>query len=139
MYSTEQFVLHKHEAKTAGDHYDFRISIPNRSMLASFAIPKMNIPTKPGDKSLLIRTSDHGRMWLFFKGEIPEGQYGAGTISIIQSGSVDIEGWSTKHITFVINDEKSKYFNGRYALIKFKGSKSSDKNNLWILVKTKKQ
>lgn len=141
MYSLEKFILHKHDAKTAGLHWDFRVSIPNRDLLASFAIPKARIPQKPGDKVLLVRTSDHGRYWLNIENmTIPDGEYGAGEITTLQKGVCEIEGWSNNHITFVIHGDKNiEYFNGRYALIKFKGSKTHDRENLWVLVKTKKQ
>lgn len=141
MYFLSSFVLHKHIAKTAGPHIDFRLQIPNRDLLASFAIPKSVIPKKPGDKVLAVRGSDHGHYWLHVENmEIPDGSYGAGSISTLQRGKAEIEGWSSSHITFVIHgDKNTEYFNGRYALIKFAGKKTHDRENLWVLVKTKKQ
>ncbi len=141
MFAIEKFILHQHDAKTAGLHYDLRISIPNRDSLASFAIPKHKIPQKPGEKVLAVKGNDHGRVWLNIEDmTIPEGEYGAGVISTIQKGIVEIEGWSPNHITMRINGHSTKEgLNGRYALIRFSGSKSGDRNNLWILVKTKTQ
>lgn len=141
MYSTERFVIHEHDANTAGLHYDLRISIPNRDSLASFAIPKHKIPQKEGDKVLAVKTHDHGRIWLSIDNmTIPEGQYGAGSINIFQAGVCQIEGWSYSHITFRVNGSSVKEgLDGRYALIKFRGGKSGDRDNLWVLLKTKTQ
>lgn len=140
MFAIERYILHKHDAKTAGLHLDFRVSIPSRDSLASFAIPKAKIPQNPGDKCLCVRGSDHGRVWLNIEDmTIPDGDYGAGKISTISKGICEIEGWSNNHITFRINSDIKESFSGRYALIRFSGSKSGDRNNLWILVKTKTQ
>lgn len=140
MYSLEQFIIHQHDAKQAGLHFDLRISIPNRDLLASFALPKMRIPQSPGDKVLAVRTNDHGRYWINVdKMDIPDGEYGAGKITTFDKGRIEIEGWSKDHITFQIRSSVKDSFNGRYALIKFKGGKTHDRDNLWVLVKTKKQ
>lgn len=139
-YSVEKYVLHKHDAKTSGLHYDLRVSIPNRDLLASFALPKAKIPQKPGEKVLAVRTNDHGRYWLNIENmTIPKGEYGEGEITTLQRGVCEIEGWSNNHITFRIKGDTKDLLNGRYALIKFRGTKSGDRNNLWILLKTKEQ
>ena len=141
MYSLESFVLHKHLAKAAGPHLDFRVSIPNKDLLESFALPKGVVPKNPGEKVLAVQGSPHGRYWLHVENmDIPDGSYGAGKITTVQRGKVEIEGWSKLHITFIIRDTQTQEgFNGRYALIKFKGGKTHDRDNLWVLVKTKKQ
>ena len=130
----EKFILHKHVSKTAGLHYDLRISIPNSDLLASFAIPKARVPKFPGEKVLCVKTSDHGRYWLNIENmTIPDGEYGAGEITNLQRNVCDIERWYANYITFIVpNDVNNEYFNGRYSLIRFKGS---DRENLWILVK----
>lgn len=141
MYSTEKFIIHTHLAKKAGPHIDLRIGIPNRDSLASFALPKSKIPQNPGEKVLAVRGADHGRVWANIDNmEIPDGDYGAGTISTMQKGTCQIEGWSHSHITFRVNGSSVKGgLDGRYALIRFRGSKSGDRNNLWVLLKTKVQ
>lgn len=128
------YVIHEHDAKRAGHHLDFRIKFPNKNLAASWAIPKGEFPRKPGEKVLAVRTNDHGRYWLYIDNlTIPEGEYGAGTIKILQKGKAEIYGWSDKHITFVI---KGSVANGRYSIIKFNGRKE-DKGNTWVLIKTK--
>lgn len=140
MYSIEPFVIHSHNADTAGLHFDLRVQIPNRSSLASFALPKHKIPQNPGEKVLAVRGADHGKMWLYVDNlEIPKGNYGAGTIEIFQTGKCEIEGWSNNHITFRVKGTVKDGLDGRFALIRFRGSKTSDRNNLWILIKTKEQ
>ena len=47
-------------------------------MLASFAIPK-GLPEAPKENRLAVRTEDHPLEYLDFEGEIPKGEYGAGT------------------------------------------------------------
>lgn len=139
-YSIEKFVLHEHDAQTAGLHYDLRITIPNRDTLASFALPKHEVPRKPGDKLLAVRTNDHGRMWLNIDHMIiPKGDYGEGVVKTAQRGVCEIEGWSNNYITFHIKADDKDLLNGRYALIKFKGSKNGDRDNLWIFLKTRQQ
>jgi len=128
------YVIHKHDATHAGLHFDLRMKIPKKRLLASFALPKCKFPKKSGEKVLAVRTPDHGRYWLYYQGEIPKGEYGAGTIKIVQKGEAEIYGWSKKHITFRIEGDVA---NGKYSLIKFKGKR--DKVNTWILVRVKNQ
>ena len=49
-------------------------------MLASWAVPK-GIPPDPRRNHLAVRTEDHPLEYLDFHGEIPAGEYGAGTMS----------------------------------------------------------
>lgn len=138
-YAVCKYVLHHHhKTKKTNAHFDLRIQIPNRSLLASFAIPKMTIPKNKGDKVLLVRTNDHGNYWLYIdKLDIPAGHPGAGRIDMLDHGMFLINGWGPEHITFTAPN-KGKYFKGTYTLIKFKGSKSGDRANLWIFMKATK-
>jgi len=134
MSFTVPYVIHKHDADRAGSHYDLRIKIPKKRLLASFALPKLKFPKDSTEKVLAIRTNDHGRYWMYYQGEIPKGEYGAGKISIVQKGQAEIFGWNSKHITFSI---EGPIATGRFSLIKFKGKR--DNANTWILIKTKEQ
>lgn len=127
------FVLHRHEAKRAGLHYDLRIKYPNKKLLASWAIPSAKIPQNNQEKVLAVQTPDHGKYWLYFEGDIPDGEYGAGSIKIIQKGNVEILGWSSNHITFKASGDP---LNGKYTLIKF-SPKKSENENTWLLIKSK--
>lgn len=129
------YVLHEHNANRAGLHYDFRFKMPSKNLLYSFALPKAHFPNKIGEKCLAVRTNDHGRYWLFFQGEIPKGEYGAGTIKIIQKGELELLGLGPGYITFRIHGDIA---DGRFSLIKFKG-KEGGKTDTWVLIKIKEK
>lgn len=141
MYAEVKYVIHKHDAKKAGEHFDLRIEIPygpNKGKLASFAIPKAKFPDD-NEKLLAIRTPDHSRSWLTINGTfvIDPGEYGEGVITVFQKGKMNLDGFSDKYITFTI--EHGEHINGRFSLIKFRGNKANDKQNLWILMRVKQK
>lgn len=124
------FVLHRHEAKKAGLHYDLRLKYPTKKVLASWAIPKATVPMNIGDKLLAVRTPDHPMEWLKFGGEIPDGSYGAGIVTIVQRGYVELLSWSTYAITFIAYGNP---LNGKYSLIKFKSKERNTET--WLFIK----
>lgn len=139
-YNMSKYVLHfHHKTKKTNPHFDLRIQIPNKSLLASFAIPKKYIPENPGEKVLVIRTQDHGNYWLYVDDmDIPDDQSGAGKIDMIDRGVFQINGWGDSFITFS-SIKSGKYFNGDYVIIKIKGKKTTDGKNLWVLMKKKEK
>jgi len=131
-----QYVLQRHEAVKAKTHYDFRMKYLHKSKLASWAIPKAKIPKNPGEKVLAIQTEDHPMSWYNFRGDIPQGSYGYGKVSIEQRGSLEVIGWGSDVISFRI--QNGKYMNGKYALVKTKTTYGTDKKQQsWLLVKSK--
>lgn len=128
---TVPFVLQTHDAFKAGKHYDFRLQYLGGSKLKSWALPKYNIPKKPGDKVLAVNTPDHPKQWLHYQGDIPKGEYGGGHVKISQRGSAEILVWKDEVITFVVSGSP---MNGKYGLVKYK---TTDKGDQWLLVKAK--
>ncbi len=124
------FVIQKHDASQL--HYDFRLEVDG--ILKSWAVPK-GPSTDPAEKRLAVEVEDHQLSYADFEGVIPEGQYGAGTVMVWDTGSYENireDGMASCHkdglIEVWLEGEKLQ---GGYALKRFRGGKKPQ----WLLIK----
>jgi bifunctional non-homologous end joining protein LigD len=105
-----RFVIQEHHARRL--HWDLRLE--RNGALASWAVPN-GIPDDPKRNRKAVRTEDHPLEYLEFEGEIPEGQYGAGTMSIWDRGTYECEKFRDDEVIVVFHGER---VTGRYALFR---------------------
>ena len=103
-----RFVIHEHHASRL--HWDLRLE--RDGALASWAIPK-GLPEAPGENRFAAATEDHPLEYLYFHGEIPKGQYGAGTMKIWDSGTYECLKWEPRKVEVALHGER---VDARYAL-----------------------
>jgi DNA ligase D-like protein (predicted 3'-phosphoesterase) len=124
-YGRPIYVIQKHQARNL--HYDLRLEMDG--VLKSWAVPK-EPPLKPGIKRLAVQVEDHELEHAAFEDEIPEGEYGAGTVEIWDRGSYDFVEHDKKKFVVDIHGERLQ---GKYVLLHF--AKGGEKN--WLFFKMK--
>jgi len=120
------YVIHEHDASRL--HWDLRLEFDG--VLKSWALPK-EPPTAEGIKRLAIAVDDHPLGYASFQGTIPEGEYGAGTVKIWDSGTFTLI--EAKDGEYILQIDGNK-LDGRYALIRT-GSMGNGKSWLFFRMK----
>lgn len=130
------FVVQRHDASRL--HYDFRLEM--EGVLKSWAVPK-GPSMVAGEKRLAIMVEDHPLDYGGFYGEIPEGNYGAGTVEIFDKGTYEpavVKGDPEKNLLEMLEKGdvkftlKGKYLKGRFAIFHLR---NREKPNEWMIVK----
>lgn len=117
-----RFVVHKHQATHL--HYDLRLEIGG--VLRSWAVPK-GPPLESGIRRLAVQVEDHPLDYIDFAGEIPQGEYGAGSVEIWDKGNFELEKETANRLEFSLRGKK---LSGSYVLIRTDG-----KN--WLFIRRK--
>jgi bifunctional non-homologous end joining protein LigD len=128
-----RFVVQMHHASRL--HYDFRLEAGG--VLASWAVPKG--PTlAPLDRRLAMHVEDHPLDYRDFEGNIPSGQYGAGSVIVWDKGTYTLaEGddpaaeIADGKIKFILQGKK---LHGEFTLVRIKG-RAGENGDPWLLIK----
>jgi bifunctional non-homologous end joining protein LigD len=105
-----RFVVQEHSARRL--HWDLRLE--HEGVAASWAIPN-GIPETPEENRKAVHTEDHPLEYLEWEGEIPKGEYGAGTMTIWDFGTYELEKWEAGKVMVEFHGERLQ---GRYALFR---------------------
>ena len=108
--SEARFVVQEHHARRL--HWDLRLE--HEGTLASWALPR-GVPEHPDENRLAVRTENHPLEYLEFEGEIPKGEYGAGTMLVWDRGTFEAEKFRDDEVIATFHGER---LNGRYALFR---------------------
>jgi bifunctional non-homologous end joining protein LigD len=119
------FVIQEHHARRL--HWDFRLE--HDGVLVSWALPRGE-PTDPGKNHLAVQTEDHPLEYGSFEGEIPSGEYGAGKVTIWDSGTYELEKWLDDEV--IVTLHSAERGSRRLALIHTGGGDGRAENN-WLI------
>jgi bifunctional non-homologous end joining protein LigD len=108
-----RFVIQEHHATSL--HWDFRLE--RDGVLVSWAVPK-GIPPDPKRNNLAVRVEDHPLSYIDFAGDIPEGNYGAGAVTVWDKGTYEEIKWSDREVMVVLHGKRVQ---GRYVLFQTNG------------------
>jgi bifunctional non-homologous end joining protein LigD len=102
------FVVQEHHARRL--HWDFRLE--RDGVLVSWALPK-GVPDDPAVNHLAVHTEDHPLDYATFAGQIPKGEYGAGSVTIWDHGTYEAVKWTDREVKVTLHGER---LSGGYVL-----------------------
>ncbi|TDY26471.1 ATP-dependent DNA ligase LigD phosphoesterase module /ATP-dependent DNA ligase LigD polymerase module [Paraburkholderia sp. BL6665CI2N2] len=128
------YVIQEHDARRL--HYDFRLEL--NGTLLSWAVPK-GPSLDPSVKRLAVHVEDHPVEYGSFEGEIPPGNYGAGSVIVWDRGTWEPVGGASEaarsyaagKLKFRLHGEKLR---GGWTLVRSHMRGSADKEQ-WLLIK----
>ena len=109
------FVVHEHHATAL--HWDLRLE--HDGVLVSWAVPK-GLPADPKRNHLAVHVEDHALEYATYTGHIGEGSYGAGEVTIWDSGTYETETWTDREVKVVLHGHRTQ---GRFVLFRTAGSR----------------
>jgi bifunctional non-homologous end joining protein LigD len=128
-----QYCIQRHLARRL--HYDLRLEMGGT--LKSWAVPQ-GPSLDPSVKRLAVMVEDHPMEYGTFEGNIPKGNYGAGSVMLWDSGTWEVVGDQTPEAQLERGDLKVRLHGeklaGDWALVRMK---SRGKGNEWLLIKKK--
>ena len=125
-----RFVIQEHHASRL--HWDLRLE--RDGVLVSWAVPR-GIPPTTGRNNLAVMTEDHPLEYLTFHGTIPRGEYGAGTMTVWDTGRYDLEKWRDDEVIFTAHGQAGGPLGTvRLALIRTQGE---GEKSQWLLHRMK--
>lgn len=126
------FCVQRHAARRM--HYDLRLEVGGT--LKSWAVPE-GPSLVPNAKQLAVMVEDHPISYGGFEGNIPKGNYGAGSVMLWDTGHYDLLGTASAEEQLARGDFKfhlhGHKLRGDFALVRMKTSKGNE----WLLIKKK--
>ncbi|MDQ0661838.1 bifunctional non-homologous end joining protein LigD [Arthrobacter ulcerisalmonis] len=125
------FVIQEHHASRL--HWDLRLE--HEGVLASWALPK-GVPESGGKNHLAVQTEDHPMDYLTFHGTIPKGEYGAGEMTIWDTGAYELHKWiNGKEVIVTLTGSEGGGLGGtrKIALIHTGRGQGKDAEGQWLI------
>jgi bifunctional non-homologous end joining protein LigD len=126
------FCIQRHDATRL--HYDLRLEVGG--VLKSWAVPQ-GPSLDPKDKRLAVHVEDHPMEYGGFEGNIPKGNYGAGSVMLWDNGTYEVIGDPAAEGQLARGDFKfrlhGRKLKGDFVLVRTKTPTNKD----WLLIKKK--
>ncbi|GGR28045.1 ATP-dependent DNA ligase [Agromyces mediolanus] len=130
--SGRRFTIQEHHARRL--HFDLRLE--RDGVLRSWAVPK-GVPETTGVNHLAVQTEDHPLEYLDFEGTIPAGEYGAGSMTVWDTGEYELEKWRDDELIFTLEGRVGGPL-GRVRLALIRTDGEGEKSS-WLLHRMKEQ